>query len=67
MNQFRPLEKHFFSLQDLQKQTTNIPYLVLESFLQLGLINLLRFLEGASESPQGVISLPIGKTPEYFI
>ncbi|SVE11698.1 uncharacterized protein METZ01_LOCUS464552, partial [marine metagenome] len=40
---------------------------VLESFPQLGLITSLRFLEWASENPEGVISLPTGKTPEYFI
>ena len=58
MNQFSPVEKHFFSLQDIQKQTTTIPYIILESFPQLGLITSLRFLEWASENPEGVISLP---------
>ena len=67
MNHFSPVEKHFFSLQDIQKQTTNIPYIVLDNFPQLGLITSLRFLEWASENPEGVISLPTGKTPEYFI
>ena len=67
MNQFSSVEHNFFSLQDIQKQTTNIPYIVLESFPQLGLITSLRFLEWASENPEGVISLSTGKTPEYFI
>jgi len=67
MNHFSPVEKHFFNLQDIKNQTTNIPYIVLESFPQLGLITSLRFLEWASENPEGVISLPTGKTPEYFI
>ena len=67
MNYFSPVEKHFFNLQDIKNQTTNIPYIVLESFPQLGLITSLRFLEWASKNPEGVISLPTGKTPEYFI
>ena len=67
MNHFSTVEKHFFNLQNIKNQTTNIPYIVLESFPQLGLITSLRFLEWASENPKGVISLPTGKTPEYFI
>ena len=67
MNHFSPVEKHFFNLQDIKNQSTNIPYIVLESFPQLGLITSLRFLEWASENPKGVISLPTGKTPEHFI
>ena len=67
MNYLSPVEKHFFNLQDIKNQTTNIPYIVLDSFPQLGLITSLRFLEWASKNPEGVISLPTGKTPEYFI
>jgi glucosamine-6-phosphate deaminase len=67
MNYFSNVENHFFSLQDIQDQTTNIKYIILESFPQLGLITSLRFLEWSSENPEGVISLPTGKTPEYFI
>ena len=67
MNHFSPVEKHFFKLQDIKNQTTKIPYIVLDSFPQLGLITSLRFLEWVSENPEGVISLPTGKTPEYFI
>jgi len=33
----------------------------------MGLLTALRFLEWAHENPNGVISLPTGKTPEYFI
>ncbi|MEC7855967.1 MAG: hypothetical protein VYC61_04435, partial [Candidatus Neomarinimicrobiota bacterium] len=66
LNNFSKVEKHFFSLQNIQNKITNIPYIVLESFPHLGLITSLRFLEWASENPEGVISLPTGKTPEYF-
>ncbi|HPK04941.1 MAG TPA: hypothetical protein PK908_03530 [Bacteroidales bacterium] len=45
----------------------NIPYLVVANFPKLGLLTALRFLEWVSDNPEGVISLPTGKTPEYFI
>lgn len=46
---------------------TNVPYLVVDNFPLLGLFTSLRFLEWAGGNPEGVISLPTGKTPEYFI
>ncbi len=51
----------------LRKGRAHIPYVVAESFPQLGMITALRFLEWVNENPQGVISLPTGKTPEFFI
>jgi glucosamine-6-phosphate deaminase len=47
--------------------TTAIPYVVVQNFPNLGLLTSLRFLEWVAENPEGVISLPTGKTPEYFI
>ncbi|MEI7492400.1 MAG: glucosamine-6-phosphate isomerase [Bacteroidota bacterium] len=44
-----------------------IPYLVTEHFPKLGLLTALRFLEWVNENQEGVISLPTGKTPEFFI
>ena len=67
MQQFSSVEKHFFDQQSIKDQTSQIPYIVLDNFPQLGLITSLRFLEWAYEYPEGVISLPTGKTPEYFI
>ncbi|MFQ6604121.1 MAG: glucosamine-6-phosphate isomerase [Fidelibacterota bacterium] len=46
---------------------TRIPYIVVNNFPQLGFLTALRFLEWVTENPEGVISLPTGKTPEYFI
>ena len=37
------------------------------NFPSLGKLTALRFLEWAQDNPNGVISLPTGKTPEYFI
>mmetsp|Transcript_17995 Transcript_17995/g.63224 ORF Transcript_17995/g.63224 Transcript_17995/m.63224 type:complete len:608 (-) Transcript_17995:1003-2826(-) len=40
---------------------------IVENFPALGKAAAFRFLEWAQENPQGVCSLPTGKTPEYFI
>jgi len=64
---FTPVEKKFYELSKVKKTTTNIPYITVENFPQLGLFTSLRFLEWVAENPNGVISLPTGKTPEHFI
>jgi glucosamine-6-phosphate deaminase len=61
------IEKNFHAKSQIQNFTTQIPYITVENFPQLGLLTALRFLEWVSENPRGVISLPTGKTPEYFI
>ncbi|MBI0398835.1 PIG-L family deacetylase [Cyclobacterium marinum] len=60
-------EEAFFKDSDVEKITTKIPYLTVDNFPKLGLLTACRFLEWASTNPEGVISLPTGKTPEYFI
>lgn len=47
--------------------TEKINTLVVEHFPLLGKLAALRFLEWVLQNPEGVISLPTGKTPEYFI
>ncbi len=64
---FSPVEAAFFRLSGLQEPTTVVPYIIVESFPTLGMLAALRFLEWASLNPEGVISLPTGRTPEYFI
>ncbi|MFO7616470.1 MAG: hypothetical protein R6V75_04395, partial [Bacteroidales bacterium] len=61
------VENHFFHRSGLTSQTGRIPYIIVDNFPRLGLLAALRFLEWAGENPEGVISLPTGKTPEYFI
>ncbi len=46
---------------------SNITYITVENFPMLGLLTSLRFLEWVYDNPEGVISLPTGKTPEHFI
>ena len=44
-----------------------IPAIVVENFPALGKLAAMRFLEWVQHHPEGVLSLPTGKTPEYFI
>ncbi len=64
---FSIVEKHFYEINNLSGKNVFMPYIVVENFPTLGLLTALRFLEWVSENPEGVISLPTGKTPEYFI
>jgi len=64
---FSSVEEVFFKLSQSNSITTKMPYLLVDNFPQLGLLTSLRFLEWVSENPNGVISLPTGKTPEHFI
>ncbi len=61
------VERNFFLKSGQNKINTFIPYILTDNFPKLGLLTALRFLEWVSENPEGVISLPTGKTPEYFI
>ncbi|MBN1836000.1 MAG: hypothetical protein JW820_09130, partial [Spirochaetales bacterium] len=44
-----------------------IGVIVVPSFPALGTYAALRFLEWAQDNPEGVVSLPTGKSPEHFI
>lgn len=44
-----------------------IPVVVMPSYPELGKLVALRFIEWTQQNPEGVVSLPTGKTPEYFI
>ncbi len=61
------VEKSFLKESGVEKISTLIPYLTVDNFPKLGLLTACRFLEWASENPNGVISLPTGKSPEFFI
>ncbi|MFO7957010.1 MAG: hypothetical protein R6X33_07895 [Candidatus Brocadiia bacterium] len=51
----------------LYEPTENVPTIVVDNFPALGRLTALRFIEWVQHNPGGVISLPTGKTPEYFI
>jgi len=64
---FTKVEKAFFDHSGRKQFTTRLPYIVVKNFPDLGLLTSLRFIEWVADHPDGVISLPTGKTPEYFI
>ncbi len=64
---FSAVEKSFFDLSGVKEYTTAVPYILVDNFPTLGKFVALRFLEWVAENPEGLISLPTGKTPEYFI
>ncbi len=47
--------------------TEKVGVIVVENFPMLGKLTALRFIEWVQQNPGGVIALPTGKTPEYFI
>jgi len=63
---FSNVEQAFLAETQLNKISTKIPYVTTESFPQLGLLSAMSFLEWVSENPEGVVSLPLGKTALYF-
>jgi glucosamine-6-phosphate deaminase len=64
---FTKVEQAFFERSERKRISSMMPYIVVKNFPNLGLLTALRFLEWVAENPEGVISLPTGKTPEYFI
>jgi len=64
---FSSVESTFLKGSVIKNSRTRMPYVSLDNFPLLGKLTALRFLEWVSENPDGVISLPTGKTPEYFI
>ncbi|NQT76726.1 MAG: glucosamine-6-phosphate isomerase [Bacteroidetes bacterium] len=66
-HRFTKVEQAFIEHQKMGKNNARIPYITVNNFPQLGLLTSLRFLEWVNNNPEGVISLPTGKTPEHFI
>ncbi|OQX83133.1 glucosamine-6-phosphate deaminase [candidate division KSB1 bacterium 4484_87] len=54
-------------LDAIYSPTEKIPVIIVENFPALGKLTAVRFLEWVQNHPNGVISLPTGKTPEHFI
>jgi glucosamine-6-phosphate deaminase len=65
-----PVEQHALKMSEydcLYPPTEKIPAIVVPHFPMLGKLTALRFLEWVQHNPGGLIALPTGKTPEYFI
>jgi glucosamine-6-phosphate deaminase len=64
------VEKYFFAQDnyyELNKQLRKIPVITVDNYVELGQLTALRFLEWVCLNPGGVVALPTGKTPEFFI
>ena len=59
------LEESGNKLQYVPFEKTGV--IVVDNFPMLGKLTALRFIEWVQNNPGGIISLPTGKTPEYFI
>ena len=64
---FSNVEKAFYEKSGMTAMQTRMPYITVDNFPRLGLFTALRFIEWIAGNPDGVISLPTGKTPEHFI
>lgn len=64
---FSAVEQAFINESGVTEMTTTTPYIITESVPRMGLLMALRFIEWVAQNPGGVISLPTGKTPQYFI
>ncbi|NQV42681.1 MAG: glucosamine-6-phosphate deaminase [Candidatus Marinimicrobia bacterium] len=65
-----PVESYFLNRSKLDFRYSpdeKIPVIQVGNFPNLGQLTALRFLEWVQNNPEGVVSLPTGKTPEYFI
>ncbi|MCF6237999.1 MAG: glucosamine-6-phosphate deaminase [Candidatus Marinimicrobia bacterium] len=65
-----PVESYFLKRSKLDFRYApdeKIPVVQVNNFPLLGQLTALRFLEWVQNNPEGVTSLPTGKTPEYFI
>ena len=64
------IEKYFLDRTEpgfLPKSIERLPVLTVPNYVVLGQLAALRFIEWVQENPEGVIALPTGRTPEYFI
>ncbi|MEO8231438.1 MAG: glucosamine-6-phosphate deaminase, partial [Ignavibacteriota bacterium] len=64
------VEQYYLGLSQKQliyKPAEKIPVIQVANFPELGKMTALRFIEWVQKNPNGVVSLPTGKTPEHFI
>ncbi len=64
---FSKVEQAFYAESGNYHISTVTPYLMVDNFPKLGLLSALSFLEWVSENPEGVVTLPIGKTALHFL
>jgi glucosamine-6-phosphate deaminase len=65
-----PVEAHFLEAGGglrVPEGQERIQVVTVANYVLLGQLTALRFLEYAAAHPEGVVALPTGKTPEYFL
>jgi glucosamine-6-phosphate deaminase len=72
MNEPIPSKVEYYFLNKTVKNfmplsAEHIPVLTVSNYVTLGKLAALRFIEWVIENPEGIVALPTGKTPEYFI
>ena len=69
-NTLSRVEEYFSGFDSLYQENLNVCRtltLVVDNYIVLGQLTALRFIEWVSLNPGGVVALPTGKTPEFFI
>ena len=68
---FKSKVENYFLKKDLLYEDNvslrKTPVIIVDNYVELGQLTALRFLEWVCHNPGGVIALPTGKTPEFFI
>jgi glucosamine-6-phosphate deaminase len=64
---FSKVEQAFYSESGNYHISSQTPYLLVDNFPKLGMLSALSFLEWTIENPEGVVTLPIGKTALHFL
>ncbi len=64
---FSKVEQAFYAESGSYKISSVTPYLLVDNFPKLGLLSALSFLEWVAANPEGVVTLPSGKTAMHFI
>lgn len=67
MTHSRVEEKALAGKALIHAPTEKLGVVVVDSFPALGTLAALRFIEWVQQNPEGVVALPTGKTPEFFI
>jgi len=66
MGSYTSVEQSFYQ-NGFRQFPTNVPYITVANSPAMGLLIAMRFLEWVGENPDGVISLPTGKSSASFI
>ena len=66
-SKFSNVEEAFYAESGNYQISSITPYVLVDNFPKLGLLSALSFLEWVSENPEGVVTLPTGKTAMHFL